>query len=310
MISRRPNSVWRRPARVSKAPRPRSAATRISCTDSHPAGDGGHRQARPGRRDLEHTDVRAPADGVISQTDRLHGRPVHAGRHAGPGAGRDRRHLDRGQLQGNRPHPHDGRPDRRRSNSTPIPATSFTARSRASAPAPARSSRCCRRRTRPATGSRSSSACRSGSRSRRAGRRAAPHRHERHVSKSIPATQRGLPSPIRSALAWTGIGSAAASDISAATSGQVRCHHGHRSSIPASPVKHAGLITVSIMLATIMQVLDTTIANVALPHMQGEPRRRAGQDHLGADLLHRRRRHRDAAHRLARRPDRPQARCS
>jgi DHA2 family multidrug resistance protein len=30
-----------------------------------------------------------------------------------------------------------------------------------------------------------------------------------------------------------------------------------------------GLITVSIMLATVMQVLDTTIANVALPHMQG-----------------------------------------
>ncbi|MFE8072906.1 DHA2 family efflux MFS transporter permease subunit [Marinobacteraceae bacterium S3BR75-40.1] len=30
-----------------------------------------------------------------------------------------------------------------------------------------------------------------------------------------------------------------------------------------------GLVTVSIMLATIMQALDTTIANVALPHMQG-----------------------------------------
>ncbi len=30
-----------------------------------------------------------------------------------------------------------------------------------------------------------------------------------------------------------------------------------------------GLITVSIMLATMMQALDTTIANVALPHMQG-----------------------------------------
>ena len=30
-----------------------------------------------------------------------------------------------------------------------------------------------------------------------------------------------------------------------------------------------GLITVSIMLATVMQALDTTIANVALPHMQG-----------------------------------------
>jgi len=31
----------------------------------------------------------------------------------------------------------------------------------------------------------------------------------------------------------------------------------------------AGLITVSVMLATIMQALDTTIANVALPYMQG-----------------------------------------
>jgi len=30
-----------------------------------------------------------------------------------------------------------------------------------------------------------------------------------------------------------------------------------------------GLVTISIMLATIMQALDTTIANVALPHMQG-----------------------------------------
>jgi DHA2 family multidrug resistance protein len=32
---------------------------------------------------------------------------------------------------------------------------------------------------------------------------------------------------------------------------------------------HRGYITVSVMLATIMQALDTTIANVALPHMQG-----------------------------------------
>lgn len=39
---------------------------------------------------------------------------------------------------------------------------------------------------------------------------------------------------------------------------------------PAEPeVKHRGFITVSVMLATIMQALDTTIANVALPHMQG-----------------------------------------
>ena len=38
---------------------------------------------------------------------------------------------------------------------------------------------------------------------------------------------------------------------------------------PHGPVANRGLITVSIMLATIMQALDTTIANVALPHMQG-----------------------------------------
>lgn len=37
----------------------------------------------------------------------------------------------------------------------------------------------------------------------------------------------------------------------------------------AARAPHRGLITLSIMLATVMQVLDTTIANVALPHMQG-----------------------------------------
>jgi DHA2 family multidrug resistance protein len=36
-----------------------------------------------------------------------------------------------------------------------------------------------------------------------------------------------------------------------------------------SSLGHKGLVTVSVMLATIMQALDTTIANVALPHMQG-----------------------------------------
>ena len=32
---------------------------------------------------------------------------------------------------------------------------------------------------------------------------------------------------------------------------------------------HPTLVAISVMLATIMQALDTTIANVALPHMQG-----------------------------------------
>ncbi|HVO04654.1 MAG TPA: DHA2 family efflux MFS transporter permease subunit [Candidatus Cybelea sp.] len=37
----------------------------------------------------------------------------------------------------------------------------------------------------------------------------------------------------------------------------------------SKPAVHPLLVTCSIMLATIMQALDTTIANVALPHMQG-----------------------------------------
>src|SRR4051812_39081385 len=37
----------------------------------------------------------------------------------------------------------------------------------------------------------------------------------------------------------------------------------------ASLERHRGLVTVCVMLATIMLALDTTIANVALPYMQG-----------------------------------------
>ena len=37
---------------------------------------------------------------------------------------------------------------------------------------------------------------------------------------------------------------------------------------PAVEVKHRGLIALVVMAATIMHVLDATIANVALPHMQ------------------------------------------
>lgn len=45
---------------------------------------------------------------------------------------------------------------------------------------------------------------------------------------------------------------------------------GPAGSAPSVEVKHRGLITLSIMAATIMQVLDTTIANVALPSMTGD----------------------------------------
>ncbi len=39
--------------------------------------------------------------------------------------------------------------------------------------------------------------------------------------------------------------------------------------VPHAEVKHRGLITLCVMGASIMQALDTTIANVALPHIQG-----------------------------------------
>ncbi len=53
--------------------------------------------------------------------------------------------------------------------------------------------------------------------------------------------------------------------------------------MPAGPhfvhVKNHGLITISVMMATIMQALDSTIANVALPRMQGTLS--ATQDEMG-----------------------------
>jgi len=48
---------------------------------------------------------------------------------------------------------------------------------------------------------------------------------------------------------------------------------------PFVPVANHGVITVSVMLATIMQALDSTIANVALPRMQGTLS--ATQDEMG-----------------------------
>jgi DHA2 family multidrug resistance protein len=48
--------------------------------------------------------------------------------------------------------------------------------------------------------------------------------------------------------------------------------------VQSEAVQHRGMITISIMLATIMQALDTTIANVALPHMQGSLQ--ASQDQI------------------------------
>ena len=71
--------------------------------------------------------------------------------------------LGRGQSEGDRTHLREARRQGRRSPSTPIPAAPGTARSTASRRTAARSSRSCRRRTPPATGSRWCSACRCAS---------------------------------------------------------------------------------------------------------------------------------------------------
>ncbi len=59
------------------------------------------------------------------------------------------------------------------------------------------------------------------------------------------------------------------------------------------------MLTIAIMLATVIQTLDSTIANVALPHMQGSLS--ASQDEITwvLDVVHHRRGHRDAADRMA-----------
>src|SRR3954463_16467812 len=43
-------------------------------------------------------------------------------------------------------------------------------------------------------------------------------------------------------------------------------HPPHRATLTLDKVEH-GVLTVAIMMAVLLQVLDTTIANVALPHM-------------------------------------------
>ena len=63
-------------------------------------------------------------------------------------------------------------------------------------------------------------------------------------------------------------------------------------------VAHRGIITVCAMVATLMQALDGTIANVALPLYAGQPGGDGGPDHLGADQLHHRRGHHDRTGRV------------
>ena len=67
------------------------------------------------------------------------------------------------------------------------------------------------------------------------------------------------------------------------------------------------VIALTVTLATFMEVLDTSIANVALPHIAGGLRRQPGRIHLGADQLPGFQRHRAAHVGLAHHGHRAQA---
>ena len=79
---------------------------------------------------------------------------------------------------------------------------------------------------------------------------------------------------------------------------------------PAADGGNRTAITACVILATLMQALDTTIANIALPYIQGSVVGEPGPDQLGADLLHRGGSDHDAADRLPRRRGSESSACS
>ena len=130
-------------------------------TDQHPLVQQAQAQVDQAALDLSHTVVTAPADGIVTKVEQSAGGRLPQRRRCRPSRWSRPRNvwIEANFKETDLTHMRPGR--RRRSTSTPIPAATFNAHvAIASAPAPARSSRCCRRRTPPATGSRWCSACR------------------------------------------------------------------------------------------------------------------------------------------------------
>ena len=120
------------------------------------------------QRDLANTVLRAPIAGIGDASRQHPDGAVPHRRHGRVQHHRHRQRVGRRQSQGDRPHLCASRPAGRHHRRHLSRRASGAARSQPSAPAPARSSPSFRRRTRPATGSRSCSACPSGSSSSRA----------------------------------------------------------------------------------------------------------------------------------------------
>ena len=77
---------------------------------------------------------------------------------------------------------------------------------------------------------------------------------------------------------------------------------------PPRPPVNKWLVTVSITFGTLMGTIDSSIVNVAMPHLSRLARRHRRGDHLGHHRLRRRQRHRHAADRVPRPALRPEAR--
>ena len=74
-----------------------------------------------------------------------------------------------------------------------------------------------------------------------------------------------------------------------------------------TPSPNPWLIAIAVMLGTFMEVLDTTVVNVSLPHIAGNLSASNRRSDLGADVLSGRQRHHPAHDRMAGQPLRPQA---
>src|SRR5581483_2619349 len=102
--------------------------------------------------------------------------------------------------------------------------------------------------------------------------------HQAHAADGAAADPTDAPRPASTVVvagspraAQRPSGTPAASSLPA-SSASASLAASERASTPASqsvPPKHRILITITVMLASVMQALDNTIANVALPHIQG-----------------------------------------
>ena len=150
-----------------------------------------------------------------------------------------------------------GRDSRSTWRSTPTRNATSMAMSTASSRAPAQLSRCCRPKTRPATMSRLSSACRSSS----------AWTTRRQTFRSARGCRLFRPSAstraLRSMRVESGLRSVAGAHVSDAPA-----QAGSPTAGGAAPT-NPWIIAVLVALAAFMEVLDTTIANVVLPYIAG-----------------------------------------